>query len=294
MLKLPFRLFSIAILTFVSFMLIIHKSEGQLLNEFKTQLSDYQDNSLIDTSGQNIKDRIKVPKDYIRASPKASSFAYYLQRLPLKPHQSKVHLYNGIEKSNQDVHAAVLSIDVGKRDLQQCADACMRLRAEYLYKVKKYSDIHFNFTNGFNFEYTKWREGYRVIIEGNKTYWSKKASFDDSYKSFRKYMNMVFSYAGTASLEKELKNRNIVDLEIGDLFIQGGFPGHAMIILDVAKHKTTKEKIFLLGQSYMPAQNIHIVKNPTNENLSPWYNLQEMNSILTPEWTFEKSNLKTW
>jgi hypothetical protein len=40
-----------------------------------------------------------------------------------------VLLYNGAPKFRQDVHAAVIDIDVGTRDLQQCADATMRLRA---------------------------------------------------------------------------------------------------------------------------------------------------------------------
>lgn len=35
-------------------------------------------------------------------------------------------LYNGSQKPNQSVHYAVFDIDVGKEDLQQCADAVMR------------------------------------------------------------------------------------------------------------------------------------------------------------------------
>jgi hypothetical protein len=42
-----------------------------------------------------------------------------------------------------------------------------------------------------------------------------------------------------------------------------------MIVVDVAVNKEGK-KVFMLAQSYLPAQDIHIVKDPGNEILSPW------------------------
>ena len=70
-------------------------------------------------------------------------------------------LYNGSPKGNQSAHAAVFNVDVGNQDLQQCADAVMRLRAEYLFGKGRYEEIHFNFTNGFNADYVKYAEGNR-------------------------------------------------------------------------------------------------------------------------------------
>jgi hypothetical protein len=82
-------------------------------------------------------------------------------------------------------------------------------------------------------------------------------------------------------------------LEIGDVFIKGGSPGHAIIVVDVAIEKNSGNKIFLLAQSYMPAQSIHIVVNPNNSNISPWYSLDEIKTELyTNEWTFTKDELK--
>ena len=76
-------------------------------------------------------------------------------------------------------------------------------------------------------------------------------------------------------------------------FIQGGSPGHAVLIMDVAKNPSTQDKMFLLAQSYMPAQDIHILKNEVNKEDSPWYSLDEIDEHLsTPEWTFNRDDLK--
>jgi hypothetical protein len=89
------------------------------------------------------------------------SFEDWLRHLPLKKGKPPVYLYNGRLKENQSAHYAVIDIDVGNSDLQQCADALIRLRAEYLYSIGDFSSIHFKFTSGHNAEYSRWREGYR-------------------------------------------------------------------------------------------------------------------------------------
>ena len=106
-------------------------------------------------------------------------------------------------------------------------------------------------------------------------------------------MDMVFTYAGSSSLSKELKPvKNIEDIEIGNVFIHGGFPGHAIIVVDIALNPQTGEKIFMLAQSYMPAQEIHILKNPNDPALSPWYSVNYEGALVTPEWVFQKNELK--
>ena len=47
-------------------------------------------------------------------------------------------------------------------------------------------------------------------------------------------------------------------LQPGDVFIKGGSPGHAVIVVDVAIYPQTGKTVFLLAQSYMLAQQIHI------------------------------------
>ena len=169
----------------------------------------------------------------------------------------------------------------------------MRLRAEYLWNNKRYDEIHFNFTNGFRVDYSEWMKGRRIIIKGTKAYWNNRYAPSNTYSDFWNYLEIVFSYAGTLSLSKELKPVPLNDLKIGDVFIKGGSPGHAVIVVDLATNKEG-EKIFLLAQSYMPAQEIQILKNPNNPN-SSWYSINECkNGLETPEWDFKKGCLKTF
>lgn len=246
----------------------------------------------IDTLALTIQDRFSPPIGYERIEYDVNSFQKYLSTFPLKPFDAKVYLYNGQLKTNDKVYASVLDLDVGTKDLQQCADAVMRLRAEYLYHQKKYDQIHFNFTNGFRVDYTKWAKGNRLNISGNTVNWYKSKSEDYSYPTFKSYMEMIFSYAGTASLNLELESVKIEDVQVGDVFIKGGSPGHAVIVVDVAKNKETGKKVFMIAQSYMPAQNIHILVNENDNKKSPWYNPDQFDKIYSPEWTFEKSELK--
>lgn len=250
-----------------------------------------ENRDLIYPEGETIETRFRTPEGFSRITAPENSFAAYLRQLPLKPHGETVKHYDGSEKANR-IHAAVVNMEIGNRDLQQCADAVMRLRGEYLFAQKDYEKIHFNFTNGFRSEYAKWRAGYRVVIDGNKTSWVKKTEPSGSYADFRKFMDLVFAYAGTLSLSKELLKAETSDMRTGDVFIQGGSPGHAVIVVDMAKDEKTGEKIFMLAQSYMPAQETHILLNLNNKQLSPWYSLDFGSRLETPEWTFTENDLK--
>lgn len=250
-------------------------------------------NVYINLNESTIHQRVQLPPSFSRESYDENSFAWFLQNFPLKPHRSKVYYYNGEPKHTQNFHLAVLDIDTGKRDLQQCADAVIRLRAEYLYHLERFDEIAFHFTNGFLAEYSRWRSGERIKVDGSNVSWYITTNESKSYQSFREYLNMVFSYAGTLSLNKELKSISLDELQIGDIFIQGGSPGHAIIVIDLALHHETGEKIFLMAQSYMPAQDIHVIKKNKNFIYGPWYSVKEVQEKLsTPEWTFYPKDLK--
>ena len=247
--------------------------------------------SFINPDGMTVKDRFPPPEGFSRIESEPGSFSEFLQALPLKPDGSKVKYFDGREKAN-DVYLAVVDYPLGSRDLQQCADAVMRLRAEYLYDAGQHDKIHFNFVSGFTAEFSKWSNGYGIAVNGNDVSWTNNNKNNDSYESFQNYLDVVYTYANTHSLEKEMVSKDMADLAIGDVLIIGGFPGHCVIVVDMIIRESTGEKAFMLAQSYMPAQDIHILKGDHPE--SPWYTADIQNALVTPEWTFKKDQLKTW
>ncbi len=237
--------------------------------------------------------RFDPPVGFARVAVQDNSFAGYLRHLPLKTFGANVHLYNGRLKNRQDVHASVINMSVGGKDLQQCADAVMRLHAEFLFAADRKDDITFNFTSGFKAPFSRWAKGERIRVNGNACSWVSGGKAGATHDDLLNYLDMVFTYAGTASLSKELKGASSSPVQPGDVFIQGGHPGHAVIVVDVAGN-TKGEQIFLLAQSYMPAQEIHVLKNPQDPNLSPWFKLNDGDELVTPEWTFRWDQRKRW
>jgi hypothetical protein len=240
-------------------------------------------------AASNLESRVEPPAGFRRLPAAKGSFAAWLRELPVKLGRPPVHLFDGRIKNNQEAHHLVLDIDVGARDRQQCADAVMRLRAEYLRASGQDDTVCFRFTNGSSARWSEWRAGARARQVGGKTLWSKTAAPDRSYASFRRYLDLVFAYAGSHSLARELVR---VDdprrIEAGDVFIQGGFPGHAVIVLDVAEDEAGVRAV-LLGQSYMPAQEIHVLRGPLAQ---AWYPIRGDDPVATPEWDFPAGALR--
>jgi hypothetical protein len=222
-------------------------------------------------SYQQVKD-IPLPEGYHRVKGTDSLFADWLGQIHLKKDR-RVFLYNGVLSGNQDFQFVVLDISVGHKDLQQCADAVMRLRAEFLYSQKRYNEISF-----------KDNSGKVYALHG---YIDRKA--------FDQYLEKVFSWCGTLSLEKQLHVVKVFkNIQPGDVLIRGGSPGHAELVMGVGENKEGK-RVYLLAQSYMPAQDIHILKNPDDGGLSPWYVTCEGNCMInSPSWTFTSNQLRRW
>ena len=246
----------------------------------------------INSQGTTITTRFNPPQGFERVEVNENSFGHYLRKIPLKPHGAIVKYHNGYEKDRPDVYAAVVDLPIGTKNLHQCADAVMRLKADYHYSREEWDSIHFNLTNGFNLEYRQWKEGKRLKVDGNKTFWYNDSSPSTDKDSYWKYLETVWSFAGTLSLSKELKPIAIENMQLDDVFIQGGSPGHAVIVVDVAINKTTDQKVFMLAQSYMPAQETQILINPRYSELGVWYSSDFEKTLITPEWNFRLGDLK--
>jgi hypothetical protein len=244
-------------------------------------------------AAESLAARVAPPPGHTREAAPAGSFAQWLRGLPLLPGRPDVLLFDGRRKGNQEAHVAVVDLDVGRRDLQQCADAVMRLRAEYLFAAGRKDAVGFNFTSGDRASFARWAAGERPVVRGSRVSWRRSAAADASHASLRRYLDVVFSYAGSASLARELDPVEPDDsLRAGDVFIEAGFPGHAVIVVDTAIDDTTRTRVFLLAQSYMPAQQVHILRNPGDPALGPWYPEVFGSVLVTPEWTFGRHHLR--
>jgi len=215
--------------------------------------------------------KIPLPSGFYRVVELENSYGKFLQHISLKKDKT-VYKFNGELKGNQTAQFAVLDVSIGNKDLQQCADAVMRLRAEYLFAQKKFIQIDF--------------------IDNNLKHYKFYPPYTRTH--FTTYLEQVFGMCGSASLAKQLNTvPNFRSIKIGDILIRGGFPGHALQVIDMAENNNA-EKIYLLAQGFMPAQDIHVLVNVVDTDLSPWYKVNEKSIIQTPEYTFRSDELKMW
>lgn len=253
------------------------------------------ENLKINKDKNTIRERFSPPEGYQWVEEKTESFGYFIEYFRLKSYGSHILRYDGVPISTQHLHEAVFDIDTGNRDLQQCADAVIRLRAEYLYKMKRFNEIKFHFTSGDLLSWDDYKNGTRAFVNGNSVSFRKTAGFDDSYQNFRSYLDLIFNYAGTISLNKETKpiTKN-ADLKTGDILITPGSPGHVVFVAGVCKNKEGKN-LFLLGEGFTPAQSIHLLSNPFNRNISPWYDLDTAASeTKTARYIFKPTNFRSF
>ena len=233
-----------------------------------------EDVAWIIPDGATVKTRFNTPEGFQRVTLDSNSFGFFLQELPLKKDGSPVILHNGALKDNQKTHLAVVDWPIYGSENHECADAVMRLRAQFLYNQKRYDEINF-FKNS--------RNGRSYIKDLNGR--------TPTPENLWKHLLYVFAYAGTASLEPQLKPKEIKDLAVGDVFIKGGDPGHVVIIVDKCTNSEGKVK-FMIAQSFMPAQEIEILNGQEDGN--PWYDADFGENLMTYEYPFQKNNLKSF
>ena len=206
-------------------------------------------------------DAINAPNGYERKTTPDDSFGSFLRGLKLS-NNNTVYLFDGTKKDYQNQYA-VIAIPLDG-ELEQCADFVMKLRMLYL-KTQSNDMVFYDNEDGVY-----------------------KLSYP--YNNFNKYKQRVFGMCGTMSLSKHLLPRDMKDIEIGDVFIKGGFPGHVQIVIDVVED-TEGHKLFMLAEGYTPAQSPHIVKNVNDD--SPWFSSDE-NTIASTGYTFTSDQLMTW
>ena len=219
---------------------------------------------------------IPEPWGYERISGDDDGYAKFLRSLPLKVRGSKVQLYTGGDSRLQPLCYAVVDLPL-LSNAEQCADVCMRLRAEYLYNTGQYRRIRFQNVNGKTMHY----------------------GGGASRKAFERYLRNVYGVASTFSLSRELEQRRLKDMQPGDVFVYAAADrpgnhkyGHAVMVVDVAQDKHGR-KAFLLAEGNTPARDIHVMRNFTNPIRSPWFMLDEdADDLLLAVFHYKSSELR--
>lgn len=233
---------------------------------------------------------LAAPEGTTRVAVEPGSFGAWLRGVPLLPGRPQVRLHDGGLRWFQGGHVAVVDLDVGKADLQQCADTVIRLRAEWLWSAGRAAEACFHFTSGDAAPWSRWAAGERYAVKGRKVTWQKKAKPDASHEAYRAWLQAVFVYAGTLSLFAETTPvASVAQVQPGDVLVQGGSPGHAVVVADVARAADGTTHVLVI-QGHMPAQQAHVVARP-GDTAAAWHVLRDGAALELPEWTFEPGSL---
>ncbi len=227
--------------------------------------------------------RFQAPEGYARVEAAPGSFAAYLRGLPLRTDRADVMRYDGEPVSMPS--AAIIPLDLGRRDLHQCADSVIRLHAEWLWAQGRAEEASYHFTSGDLAQWKRWRQGKVLKVRGSKVVEVGAKRAPDTHEAFRRWLDVVFMYASTRSLHRDAERVEAArGLSPGDFFLKGGSPGHVVILLDVVEGEGG-ERLALVGQGYLPAREVHVVTAPGGVG-GVWYRLPEdAEGVLdTPTW----------
>ena len=249
----------------------------------------------INTTGMTVNSRVTVPDSFFRPPFPISTYQSYLQSLVIKSADSKVMKYDGYEKKFI-CYSAVLQIDLMEEDMMRGEHYIQYLRAKFLYNSSKYDMIDFSYDDGRSLTFEQWAEGARFVWQDSIYIIDTIAGVNYTENSFKKYMDQVYMNSTTNGLAMDTKLLEVGSLSIGDLMIQPKdmhTPGHAVLVIDMAVNPLTGEKMVLLAQGFSPTQDMHILSNPYEADISPWYRVQEDNMYFTTaQWTFRKKHIR--
>ena len=207
-----------------------------------------------------------------------SPFGAWLQERLLEDAAAPVLTYDGRVVRHR---GRVVQLPHVEGDLQQCADAILRLRAEWLREEGRPVSIYA--TSGDPIPWSRYQTGERPRVEGRHLAWTGghgPATWDA-------YLSAAFNWAGTISL-KAHETRAVTEPQPGDILVEAGSPGHAVLLMDVAREADGTTWV-LMGESYMPAQDFHVELGPKDG----WWPLDEAGLPL-PHWPLERAGLRRW
>ncbi len=236
-----------------------------------------------DSHHEALSARLAPPVGFARIALAPESFGAFLRELPLEPEGARVLAFDGavIRQADDPGVAAVVALDVGRADLQQCADSIVRLHAEWRWSQGA-RDHAYVAAAGLSMPLSRFVAGERVVANGKALEWRVKDHRRPlDHALFRGYLDAVFAWANTGSLARDARAVEPTSLRPGDFFVLPGAPGHAVLVLDVAR-RADGRRVALLGQGFMPAQSFQVLR-PSRD--TAWFALDPASTgVKTPFW----------
>ncbi len=227
---------------------------------------------------QTILDAFPPPPGTTRVAP-PDAWGAWIQTMALRDISEPLRAYDGRRLHGHD--AWVIDLPMVSGDLQQCADALLRVRGEWQRSVG--APVSFYATSGDPIPWARYAGGERPYADGNRIRW--RAGGDGSWEG---YLTRVFDWAGTISLKAYETEPVSRGPQPGDILVRGGSPGHAVLLMDVA---VDGDRTYILfAESYMPAQDFHIERGPVDG----WWRWDPDHEMDLRTWVFSAADLRRW
>lgn len=204
-------------------------------------LAGIAEDEYINSEGMTIGTRFKTPAGLKRVDVKQGSYQEFLRNYRMYP---STHI-GKYQSGGEQGATQVLEMDFIGKNVQECADVAMRLRCEYLFKTGQYDKISFHTSATSVWSYENYLKQNKVSV---------------SEKSFRDYLEKLMSWAGSLSVDNyDTDPVSWSDVQIGDIIIEGGTPGHVVTIVDMAVSEDSDAIAVLLVQGFQPVQETEVV-----------------------------------
>ncbi len=208
----------------------------------------------------------------------ADGFGAWLRTLPLSDRATPVRTHDGQVVPHP---ARVVALPLVPGDLQQCADSALRLRAEW--QRSQGGSPSFRATSGDPLPWARFAAGEQPYAKNNRILWRR---VDPATQTWEGWLSAVFVWAGTRSLYA-YETRPAATPRPGDVLVEAGSPGHAVVVLDVAKRGD--ETLLLIGEGFMPAMDFHVELGP-EAGWWPW----TARGLALPHWPLGPETLRRW
>ncbi len=217
-----------------------------------------------------ISNSIPAPPGYIRQTYPPGSYSNWIQNLPLKA-RPVILDYRGqvVESGRYNVWGVVQMPLLFRSNLEQCADFAMRFWAEYHKATGKLDQLYL-------FDYS-----------------GRRTTFTRSGKSFMQFLKWAFANTNSHSLKYGCRTVASDQIVPGDMFIQNerGGVGHVSVVLDVCRSRQG-DALYLVGYSFMPAQEFHIEKARAKYGTEGWFTSEGYKQYLMDYLNFGKPVLR--